>query len=185
MNGDDCPSTPVTWLQKSIDRIYGMLDRLPDPPRLTNKPKWVRNCVLVIAFVLYLIVAIIPFAIIVALEFFLLFAYMGEVADHCRAERSSRPPMPSYLIQKAEIGRKVARGGRKGGSASAESRSRNVNERNEKILADAKELLFDGRAHHELVGILVKRYEGIPGYPKTDTQYRNILKPLRDKKNEN
>lgn len=128
----------------------------------------------------WLVVIIIPLFLMVILEFSLFFFYMLERAA-CEDRRSS--PMPSAIIKLAESGESLSRAGRKG--AAARSRSLEIEDRNSQILAAAQALLESGRQPHELAGILVRRYAGMSGYPKTNTQYRNITKPLRQKKNEN
>ena len=76
-------------------------------------------------------------------------------------------------------GKKLSEGGKKG--ARVKQREGATSTRDDSIRSEAEQLLATGRSFHELAGILARRYSGKPGYPTSNAQYRNIIRPLRKK----
>ena len=180
-------SKAFDYLQAKITNTDQLINRIFDwLPLISTKGRswWARECINGINLLLFLPFLILPLMFLILLELVLLGVYSDVLRERGSRERTGGTFITN-LMRRAEVSEKVSTGGRKGGSASAESRSQTANERNQKILTDAEKLLSNGRGHHELAGILAKRYAGVDGYPKSTAQYRNILKPLRENKNEN
>ncbi len=172
----------VTRLRQWIHKLEDLERALtPKRPKLANMSKRPREAIRFAYFVLLSLFFSPLFMTIIILEKLLLFFYTLDRMD--RPEKGKGPFMPSTFLKHVESGEALSRAGRKG--AAANIRFQRIEERNAKILEDARKLMESGREYRELAGILVKRYAGLPGYPKTDAQYRNIMKPLREKLNEN
>ena len=85
---------------------------------------------------------------------------------------------PQTLLKHYDTGGKVSEGGKKGATVKANSSP--TLERDENIRSEARKLIARGWEFRSLAGILAKRYADIDGYPKSERQYRAIIKPLRD-----
>ena len=85
---------------------------------------------------------------------------------------------PDVLFRHADIGRRSVAGGRKGGSSP--ERPAATAYRDNKIRAEAKDMMSTGKKFRDLASIFVTRYSNDPDYPNSKTQYRNILRPLKD-----
>ena len=172
----------VTRLRQWIHKLEDLLRALmPKRPKLANMSKRPREAIRFAYFVLLSLFFSPLIMTIVILEGLLLFFYTLDRMD--RPEKGKGPFVPSTFLKHVESGESLSRAGKKG--AAAKSCLQINDERNAQILADAQKLMDSGREFRELAGILVRRYAGIPGYPKSNAQYRNIIRPLRDKINEN
>ena len=150
----------------SPNRISRILRRLPAP---------IRRIAEIGYKVLAIVILIIPAALILFILYmqFSMHFVSGFILNRERPDQSR----PSELVKNVRAGAALSVGGKKGGASKA--RLEPIRQRDEKILDEARRLLTGGHELSEIPGILVRRYSGRPGYPTTDKQYRNIIRPLR------
>lgn len=98
--------------------------------------------------------------------------YMGQLSK-VTAEAKYYKSLP-YAIS----GMKSYMGGKK----SAEKRTKTIKPSHQEILRYCTNLLAVGRAKHELAMLAYRKFSGLPGFPTSDKQYRNIVKKLKDDK---
>ena len=169
----------VTRLQQWIHKLDDLVRALfPRRPKQFNMSKWPRDVIRFASFILVFVLFFPLFVTIVILERLLLFFYTLDRMDH--REKGEGAFRPSRFLRHVESGESLSRAGKKG--AAAKSCLQINDERNAQILAEAQKLMDSGREFRELAGILVRRYAGIPGYPKSNAQCRNIIRPLRDER---
>lgn len=95
--------------------------------------------------------------------------YMGQLSK-VTAEAKYYESLP-YAIS----GMKSYMGGKKSGV----KRTKTIKPSHQKILRFCNNLLAVGRTKTELAGMAHRKYSGLPGFPSTVRQYRNIIKSLK------
>lgn len=177
----------LVWMRKKVlpkSPIFGERIR-PSGKLWSDFPEWVLpptfsavpKPIGIILIVGWAIAFLIPFMIFRAYDsiWSLTIGFRKHIEQQIKEDGD---PRPETLFRNAKIGHKTVAGGKKGGNS--ELRRNAVAQRNAEIRSEARKLLSSGKAFHDLAGIMVRRFGNSPGYPTTTTQYRNILKPLKD-----
>ena len=172
--------------RRSKHPIFGERVRMRRPisastPEFVLTPKFARLPPFLRALLqtVWLIVVEIPYLIYFAIkEMYLYLLYHQDYLSSQLDDRADGDPRARTLFRHAASGRRSAIGGKKGGLSP--ERPAATADRDNKIRAEAKKMMSTGKKFRDLASIFETRYSNDPDYPNSKTQYRNILRPLKD-----